>query len=113
MSLIGTTIECPACGKPAEIRVVITTHDGTPLAYARHAEHGLFLCDPLAPTEGIASLELGRCDACSTPHLYDDLLEPHQLCPDWTGGDLCADCAKTMTCNGRCPECDPPDPKDT
>lgn len=53
-----------------------------------------------------------RCEGCGVTGCECVVIPTRNLCDRWSGGDLCEDCAATYTCNGRCPDCDPPDPRD-
>ncbi len=76
------------------------------------ADDGEFLDNVECADCGEGRQDQRRCDACSVEGCRCEITPSRELCDRWSGGDLCQDCADTYTCAGRCPDCDPPDPRD-
>jgi hypothetical protein len=71
-----------------------------------------FLADVSCAECGWTREDAARCEGCNVLGCRCLVVASRDLCDRYSGGDLCEDCIPTYTCAGRCPDCDPPDPRD-
>jgi hypothetical protein len=77
-----------------------------------YADDAEFLADVACADCGWTRADAARCEGCNATGCRCEITASRDLCDRYSGGDLCEECIAVYTCSGRCPDCDPPDPRD-